>query len=322
MAETLGACFMRLSIHTDRFLPCVHQTWPCLVARVTEAKTALLIHLMAIEMDHHYHHHHKSSPSISTGSILASSSGGIISNTTTALEELLTTLPSHTNNTTLQPHHHQHHHYHHHHCLVVLPFLLDLVSLLSITASSFMTNKLKEDLLPEVLQMLCAFHHHYIHAHNTQHHHHQQHHRQAIEGSMAAQHHSRSSSSSSNSHHQSKHSLRTKIKVALLSMVLQLVNIPSIHRTLQSMATSIVWFIVPCLAAYEVSGVDNSYVDKRYVVLPSVRSVDRCVDQYIYTYMLLFYIYDMGVNDVCRLKACRRCVRRSSFNSSTWTEVV
>ena len=229
IVDTLSACFMRLCNYSSHFLPCVHRVWPSLVARLVEMRATLLSHLLlsvAIEeerVDHHHHHHQISGPGASIEIAAPLAQMMIHASTNRNIKQQLH-----------HPHRRHHPHHHHQHLPVLLPLLLDLMSILSITASSFMTSRFKDDLLPDILIALCAFQQQYVHTY----------------------HHSLRSNSTSYNH--SKHSLVTKIKTALLRMLLQLTKthpagrINPMQSTLEPIASTLVWFIVPCIAGHEV----------------------------------------------------------------------
>jgi len=238
--DTLSACFMRLCSYSSHFLPCVHRVWPSLVARLVEMRATLLSHLLlsvAIEEERGDHHHHHNNDRPLHHQI--SDPGGASIEIAAPLAQMMMHASTDSNIKQQLPHHHHHHpphhpHHQHQHLPVLLPLLLDLMSILSITASSFMTSRFKDDLLPEILIALCAFQQQYVHTY----------------------HHSLRSKSTSYNH--SKHSLVTKIKTALLRMLLQLTKthqagrINPMQSTLEPIASTLVWFIVPCIAEHEV----------------------------------------------------------------------
>ena len=242
--DTLSACFMRLCSYSSHFLPCVHRVWPSLVARLVEMRATLLSHLLLLSVaieeergDHHHHHHHNNDRPLHHQ---ISGPGGASIEIAAPLAQMMMHTSTDSNIKQQLPHprrpdhHHPHHHHQHQHLPVLLPLLLDLMSILSITASSFMTSRFKDDLLPEILIALCAFQQQYVHTY----------------------HHSLRSNSTSYNH--SKHSLVTKIKTALLRMLLQLTKthqagrINPMQSTLEPIASTLVWFIVPCIAGHEV----------------------------------------------------------------------
>ena len=236
--DTLSACFMRLCSYSSHFLPCVHRVWPSLVARLVEMRSTLLSHLLlsvAIEEERggHHHHHNNDRPLHQ----ISGPGGASIEIAAPLVQMMMHTSTDSKFKQQLHPDHHHTHHHHHHqhqHLPVLLPLLLDLMSILSITASSFMTSRFKDDLLPEILIALCAFQQQYVHTY----------------------HHSLRSTSTYYNH--SKHSLVTKIKTALLRMLLQLTKthqagrINPMQSTLEPIASTLVWFIVPCMAGHEV----------------------------------------------------------------------
>ena len=241
VTETLGVCFMRLCTYSSYFLPCVHRVWSCITARLVEMRAALLSHLLSIameeevEVDHHHQHHHPRSASASRSIEMVA----VAVSQAAPSAQMMSIMMSNNSNKHHPPHHRHSHQYHH--LPVLLPLLLDLISILSITASTFMTSRFRDDLLPDLLVMLCAFQQQYVvhtGSNSTHHHHHH--------------------------YYYSKYSWVTKIKSAVLRMLLQLTKKRKTHHhhhhtaataaasIIQPIASTLAWFIVPCMAGHEV----------------------------------------------------------------------
>lgn len=176
--ETMCCAFVRLSLpeHTTHLLPCVHTTWPVVVNRIRELRQILT-----------------ASPSTVAGSAVAkgvrkvtSGSSALLSlensqqgsTLTSALTAISTAAKPSAHNSTAytaltwtghnstspspapqavsQESQQQRARLH------ILPALLDLVSILTVSSAGFMTTKLKQDFLPEAFALLCWFQREYV----------------------------------------------------------------------------------------------------------------------------------------------------------------
>lgn len=113
--------------------------------------------------------------------------------------------------------------------LLLLPRLLEVVTLMTSLCSSFVSHKVQEDCLPLFLDLLAALQHIF----------------------------SSSTPSAPSSSSMDKHSLEAKVKRAIIVFLDSLLSEPRLHRMLSSYHKTLLWLLLPCLTSQEVRNVHH-----------------------------------------------------------------
>lgn len=261
--ETINAALLRLSITapTQYFLPCIHSLWPTIMQRVQEIRIEL-------HKDPNLLLQANINNNRSNNSLLINSTSST-SSVTSSLINMLGVKEKKQNDLHVFDHNssensfviHQNNNQ-----IQVLSYIFDTISILAISAKSFMTIKFKDDFLPELLLLLCIYQNKYL--------------RISTSTLLTLS----TTTSPSKSGSTSKiYSIHTKVKLSLLGMLLQLIHIKELASFMQINATVIVWFLIQFLSSNEVTIIAMSvYVLSQFLLC-------MIISLYLIIYILLQY---------------------------------